>query len=102
MLSDGHPCAKVKGSAAATDGAAVGDGIDAEVPPWLHTSVTTHNAALPPDDRSFDRNEQHHAALGHHPANTAHPHRTVRLGVCLHLLIAGSPHPARAVVPLTM
>jgi hypothetical protein len=45
-------------------------------------------------DRSFDRNEQHHAALGHHPANAACPRRAVRSRTCLHLLIAGSPLPA--------
>ncbi len=32
-------------------------------------------AGLPPGDRSFDRNEQHRAALGHHPANAACPRR---------------------------
>lgn len=45
---------------------------------------------LSPGDRSFDRNEQHRAALEHYPANGAYPRRAVRLGTCLHLLIAGS------------
>jgi hypothetical protein len=41
-------------------------------------------------DRSFDRNEQHRATPGHHPAKAASPRRVVRSGTCLHLLIAGS------------
>jgi hypothetical protein len=44
---------------------------------------------LPPCDRSCDRNEQHCAALGHHPANAARPRCAVRSGTSLHLLIAG-------------
>jgi len=44
----------------------------------------------PPGDRSLDRNEQHHAALGHHPANAAGPRPAVRSRTCLHLLITGS------------
>jgi len=76
MLSDGRrPCAEVEDGAAAEDRAADGDGIGAEAPPWLHTSATTQDAALPPDDRSFDRNEQHHAALEHHQ-RTVHTHIT--------------------------
>ncbi len=51
--------------------------------------VVTQGTGLPPRDRSFDRNEQHHGALAHHPANTAWPRRAVRSGTCLHLLIAG-------------
>ena len=39
--------------------------------------VLTQGAGLPPRDRSFDRNEQHRAALGHHPANAARPRRAV-------------------------
>lgn len=45
---------------------------------------------LPLGDRSFDRNEQHRAALGHHSANTACPRHAVGSRICLHLLIAGS------------
>jgi hypothetical protein len=45
--------------------------------------------AVPPRDRSSDRNEQHHATLEHHPANAACPRRAVRSGTCMHLLIAG-------------
>jgi hypothetical protein len=47
----------------------------------------------PSGDRTSARNEQHHAALRHHPANTRCPHGAIRSGVCLHLLIAGSPLP---------
>jgi len=39
---------------------------------------------------SFDRNEQHRAALEHHPTNAECPGPKVRSGICLHLLIAGS------------
>jgi hypothetical protein len=58
---------------------------------WAAASVITHGAGLPPADRSSNRNEQHRAALGHHPANAACPRRTARSQTCLHLLIAGSP-----------
>jgi hypothetical protein len=50
---------------------------------------STQGAGLPPRDRSSDRNEQHRAALQHHPANAACPRRAVRSGTCMHLLIAG-------------
>ena len=51
-----------------------------------------HVGRRPPSrDRSSDRNEQHRAALGHHPVNVACPRRAVLSGTCLHLLIAGSP-----------
>jgi hypothetical protein len=56
------------------------------LPPWPY-----QGAGLPPRDRSSDRNEQHHAALEHHPANATRPRRAVRSDTCLHLLIAGSP-----------
>lgn len=64
-------------------------------------SVITQSTGLPPGDRSFDRNEQHRAALEHHPTNAACPCRAVRSGICLHLLIAGftSVAPATAVAP---
>jgi hypothetical protein len=57
---------------------------------WASTLVIMQGAGLPPRDRSSDRNEQHHAALEHHLANTAWPRRAVRSGTCMHLLIAGS------------
>jgi hypothetical protein len=44
---------------------------------------------LPPHDRSSDRNKQHHAALGHHPANAACPRCAIQSGTCMYLLIAG-------------
>jgi hypothetical protein len=56
-------------------------------------SVITQGTPLPPDDRSSDRNEQHCAAPGYHPANTACPRRAARSRTCLHLLITGSPVP---------
>jgi hypothetical protein len=50
------------------------------------------------NDRSSDRNEQHHATLQHHPANAACPRHAIRSGTCMHLLIAGSPLPRCKVV----
>jgi hypothetical protein len=55
-------------------------------------------ATLPQRDRSSDRNEQHYAALGHHPANAGCPRRALRSGTYVHLLIAGSPPMARVAV----
>ncbi len=52
-----------------------------------HRVIAGHR--LPPRDHSSDRNEQHRAALGHHPANVACPRHAVRPGVCMHLLMAG-------------
>ena len=49
--------------------------------------IITRDEGLQPGDRSFDRNEQHHASLGHHPANVACPRGAVRSGSC----IAGFP-----------
>jgi hypothetical protein len=51
-------------------------------------SHLSHRIGVPPRDRSCDRNEQHRAALGHHPANVAFPCRVVRSEICMHLLIA--------------
>jgi hypothetical protein len=51
--------------------------------------VIGQGTGLRPRDRSCDRNEQHCAALGHHPANAARPRCAVRSGTSLHLLIAG-------------
>jgi len=44
-----------------------------------------------PSDRSPDRNEQHQAALEHHPAHPAHPRCAIRPGTRSHLFIAGPP-----------
>jgi len=53
-------------------------------------AIPQGRALPPPGDRSRDRNDQHHAALKHDPANGTYPRCAIWLGVCLHLLIAGS------------
>jgi hypothetical protein len=44
---------------------------------WTPALIIPQGVGLPPRDRSCDRNEQHRAALEHHPANAACPRRAV-------------------------
>ena len=60
-------------------------GVAASAPYTRHCA----EGRFPSRDRSSDRNEQHAAALVHHPANIGCPGGAIRSGVCLPLLIAG-------------
>jgi hypothetical protein len=69
---------------------------------WESRAPPTRSSRLapgcPPRDAVLtDRDEQHRAALGHHPANAVGPPGAVRSGACLHLFIAGFPAPTTTV-----